>query len=78
MVAEAHGSKITDWQKMTTQSIELPTGQRVQVHFYQNRFTGEVNYVHSDFKVKNLVGAFYNSNSPKIVTPQIILNNYRN
>jgi len=72
------GSKITDWQKLSTQSIELPTGQRVQAHFYQNRFTGEINYTHSDFKVKNLVDAFYNSDSPNIVTPQSILNKYRN
>lgn len=72
------GSRITDWQKMSTPSIELPTGQRAQVHFYQNRFTGEINYTHSDFKVKNLVDTFYEPNAPKITTPQSLLSKYRN
>lgn len=51
------GSIISDWQKMKTNSITLPTGQRAQIHFYQHKKLGTVNYTHIDFKVKNLVEA---------------------
>lgn len=71
------GSKISDWQKLTSESVELSSGQRVQVHFYKNTITNEINYTHTDFKVKNAIDAFYNKNSPSIVTPQDILNKYR-
>jgi filamentous hemagglutinin len=50
----AGGSRIEDWAKMTTQSIRLRTGQSAQIHFYQNRVTGEVNLT-IDFKVKGSV-----------------------
>jgi hypothetical protein len=49
-----NGGSITDWEKVKTPSIELSTGQRVQVHFYKNRVTGEVNY-NIDFKIKGEV-----------------------
>ena len=52
------GGKITDWQKMTTPSVKLSTGQKVQVHFYQNKITGAINYAHQDFKVKGIVDLF--------------------
>jgi len=48
------GSRIEDWGKFTTQSVELSGGQRSQIHFYQNRVTGEVN-LNIDFKVKESV-----------------------
>jgi filamentous hemagglutinin len=51
-------SSISDWEKLTTRSVEMPTGQRIQVHFYRNKITGEVNYTHPDFKVKNPVNLF--------------------
>ncbi len=64
------GSNIIDWEKLTTQSVEMPTGQRIQVHFYRNKFTGEVNYTHPDFKVKNTVDLFPNVAEPEpTVTP---------
>ncbi|MDF2868186.1 MAG: Hemolysin [Gammaproteobacteria bacterium] len=53
-----NGSNIADWEKLTTQSVEMSSGQRIQVHFYKNRITGEVNYTHPDFKVKNPVNLF--------------------
>lgn len=65
-----NGSRITDWTKLSTQSIEMPTGQRIQVHFYKNQVTGEINYTHSDFKVKNPVYAFSKApNKEPIMTP---------
>jgi hypothetical protein len=70
------GSKITDWRKLSTQSIVLLSQQKVQVHFYHNRFTEEINYTHSDFKVKNIIYSFYTTNSPKIITPHSLLNKY--
>jgi hypothetical protein len=61
------GSQITDWQKLATPSVKLPSGQKVRVHFYQNRLTGEVNYTHHDFKVKNPVDVFVGTLSPQSV-----------
>ncbi len=49
------GSIISDWKKMKTNSITLPTGQRTQIHFYQNQVTQKINYTHIDFKVKSPV-----------------------
>lgn len=65
------GSNITDWEKLTTQSIGMPTGQRIQVHFYRNKSTGEVNYTHPDFKVKNPVELFPKvpEQEPTIIPP---------
>ncbi len=38
------GSKMADWAKYTTrEAVALSNGQKVQVHFYQNKITGEVN-----------------------------------
>ena len=49
------GSKISDWGKFKTRSIDLQSGQRIQVHFYLNKKTGIVDYNTSDFKVKGIV-----------------------
>lgn len=38
-----NGGNITHWTKLTTPSIDLTNGQRIQVHFYQNEITGEIN-----------------------------------
>lgn len=45
------GSRITDWSKRSTQSVDLPSGERIQVHFYYNRITGKVDRG-IDYKVK--------------------------
>jgi hypothetical protein len=37
-------------EKLKTPSVILPSGQSVQVHYYRNAVTGEVNY-NIDFKV---------------------------
>jgi hypothetical protein len=50
----ANGSRIEDWGKFRTQSIELPGGQTSQIHFYRNRVTGQVN-LNIDFKIKGTV-----------------------
>jgi hypothetical protein len=50
----ANGSRIEDWGKFRTQSIELPGGQASQIHFYRNRVTGQVN-LNIDFKIKGTV-----------------------
>ena len=77
------GSQITDWTKYKTTSVELSSGQKIQVHFYQNQVTGEINYTHPDFKVKGVVNEFYTprpltENSRYIsLIPQDILDSYR-
>jgi RHS repeat-associated protein len=38
------GSNIADWAKMKTPSIRIPGEGSFQVHFYQNRVTGMINY----------------------------------
>lgn len=43
-----NGSSINDWAKMTTQTIQSPSGN-FQVHFYKNLKTGEV----STFEMKS-------------------------
>ena len=53
------GSDIKDWSKFTTTSVEMSTGKKIEVHFYQNLKTGEVNYTHIDYKVKGTVPLFY-------------------
>lgn len=75
------GSKLSDWAKMTTQSIELPNSQRIQVHYYKNLVTGKINYTHQDFKVKGIVNDLFQpaqktGYEPKTVDE--ILKNYRN
>ena len=49
------GSKIEDWTKLTTPTIELSNGQRVQIHYYKNIITNKIDYVTHDFKVKGRV-----------------------
>lgn len=49
------GSKIEDWDKMTTESIKMSNGQSMQIHFYRNNKTGKVDYETKDFKVKGEV-----------------------
>lgn len=37
------GSQMADWAKFTTkEAVALSNGQKIQVHFYQNKITGEV------------------------------------
>jgi hypothetical protein len=64
-VLTADGSAITDWEKSKTPSITLPTGQRIQVHFYKYKLTGKVNYANADFKVKGSVHVFSNEPNPE-------------
>jgi hypothetical protein len=50
------GGNIEDWAKYSTKTITLPSGQRVQVHFYMNKVTGQVSYrPWYDFKVKGKI-----------------------
>jgi hypothetical protein len=49
------GSNITDWKKYTTQSVTMPNGQSLQIHFYMNSVTGKIDYVTPDFKIKGIV-----------------------
>ncbi|HXH55197.1 MAG TPA: hypothetical protein VNK03_05590 [Gammaproteobacteria bacterium] len=45
------GSQMKDWGKYTTRdAVTLPNGQKVQVHFYKNDVTGEVN-TNIDYKI---------------------------
>jgi hypothetical protein len=45
------GSKIADWGKYTTrEAVTLSNGQKVQVHFYKNEITGELNK-NIDYKI---------------------------
>ncbi|MGB6976871.1 MAG: hypothetical protein WBE18_05395, partial [Gammaproteobacteria bacterium] len=53
-----NGGDILEWEKLKTPSIELSTGQSIQVHFYKNSVTNEVNYTLPDFKVKGQVDIF--------------------
>ena len=48
----ANGSSIGDWKKFKTESIRSPDGGSIQVHFYKNIKTSEIDYGTSDFKVK--------------------------
>lgn len=49
------GSKITDWKKFSTQSILMPNGQSMQIHYYKNVRTGKIDYETKDYKVKDEV-----------------------
>lgn len=49
-----NGSAIGDWGKFTAQPIQLPNGQRSQIHFHMNRVTGETNFS-VDFKAKGVI-----------------------
>jgi hypothetical protein len=60
----ADGSNIKEWYKLATKSATLSTGQKIQVHFYKNTLTGEVNYTHPDFKVKEIISPYPKSPSP--------------
>jgi hypothetical protein len=48
----SNGSNIANWGKFSTESVNLPSGQSSQIHFYKNRITHEVN-LNIDFKVKS-------------------------
>lgn len=49
------GSKISDWKKFTTESIRMPNGQSMQIHYYKNVKTGKIDYKTQDYKVKGEV-----------------------
>ena len=64
------GSSITDWQKLSTETVEMSTGQRIQIHFYYNIKTHKVDYTYGpDFKVKNPVEAIPKAQLEPDVTP---------
>lgn len=51
------GSKMVDWKKYTTrEAVTLSNGQKVQVHFYKNDITGQINY-NVDYKVVPTISA---------------------
>lgn len=52
------GHHLMDWGKYTTEAITLSTQQKVQIHFYYNRVTKEVNYSHGDFKINESILSF--------------------
>ena len=42
------------------------------MHFYQNKVTGAVDYVHQDFKVKGVIDVFRAASRPqKLLDPDI-------
>lgn len=45
------GSKMSDWSKVTTPSVTLPSGERIQIHFYRHNVTGRIERG-IDYKVK--------------------------
>lgn len=49
------GSSIEDWGKYTSDSVKMPNGQSMQIHFYQNTKTGAIDYQTQDYKVKGVV-----------------------
>lgn len=49
------GSNISEWGKYNTQSVTMPNGQSLQIHYYMNGVTGKIDYVAQDFKVKGVV-----------------------
>lgn len=49
------GSSISDWSKYTTRSISTQNGQTLQIHYYMNTSTGQIDYITPDFKVKGVV-----------------------
>lgn len=49
------GSKISDWKKFTTESVRMPNGQSMQIHYYKNVKTGKIDYKTQDYKVKGEV-----------------------
>jgi RHS repeat-associated protein len=50
------GGPIEQWGKFSTTTINLSTGQRIQVHFYMNKVTGQISYKPwYDFKVKGKI-----------------------
>ena len=53
-----NGSRIEDWRKFKTPTVQLSSGQRVQIHFYRNIISGEINYTHKDYKVKEVINPF--------------------
>jgi hypothetical protein len=49
------GSRVEDWAKFKTESVNMPNGQRLQIHYYRNTVTGRIDHVTPDFKVKGRV-----------------------
>lgn len=48
------GSNITDWNKYTTESVDMRNGQSSQIHFYMHK-NGKVDYNTNDYKVKGII-----------------------
>ena len=59
-----NGQPMENWGKYSTKDIGLPNGQKVQVHYYYNHVTSEVNYTHSDFKITGVIKAFTENVEP--------------
>lgn len=49
------GSKLSEWAKFTTESVKMPNGQSMQIHYYKNIKTGKIDYQTKDYKVKGIV-----------------------
>lgn len=49
------GSQLSDWAKFTTESVKMPNGQSMQIHYYKNIKTGKIDYQTKDYKVKGIV-----------------------
>ena len=54
-ILKKHGKPIDDWEKYTTKSVTISSGQSRQIHFYRNAKAGIVDYETVDFKVKDTV-----------------------
>jgi len=59
-----NGQPMENWGKYSTKHVDLPNGQKVQVHYYYNHVTSEVNYTHSDFKITGVIKTFTENVKP--------------
>jgi len=66
-----NGSNINDWGKYTTKSLALRNGQSKQIHFYLNSATGQVDYTHIDFKIKDPIKPFLNIYEINVSSPNV-------
>ena len=48
-------SSIKNWGKYKTESITMPNSQRLQIHYYKNSVTGQIDYTTMDCKVVGAV-----------------------
>ena len=50
-VLTKEGASIENWVKYKTESVTMPNSQRLQIHYYKNNITGQVDYTTMDYKV---------------------------